>query len=307
MSAYLALTENHRHLSGSIKPETIWEIIQRTDRLDVANSLDDVRDQVCLRRPDADFNYFCTRFDILNKLSWDHQSLKSIAQQVCAGLRAEQITCATLTVSLNKFAVNGDLITAGERVFSVFNEAAAGLQLNYLLSVSYSWPLALQVQTLHLAEDLSQLIAGVDFVSDEFKANWDVYPELLKPWHKLHKMIRAHVGERLGTCGNIQKAVDNLKVTRIAHGIYGTVKQWRQAAQLGIVFDLSLHSNTYTNAISLAQHPIKQMLDAGCQITLGTDDPVQFNCTLQDEYDLASALGVDTEALYLAASELRII
>jgi adenosine deaminase len=48
------------------------------------------------------------------------------------------------------------------------------------------------------------------------------------------------------------------------------------------------------------------MLDAGCVVTLGTDDPVQFNCVLQDEYDLAEALGIDKERLRQMAAESRI-
>ena len=300
--------ESHRHLSGSIKPETVWEIIKDADRLNIASSLDEVQQQMYLTREDVNFDYFCTRFDILDKITWTNRAVAMVAKQVCADIKAEQIKHATLTLSLNKFAMNGDLIAAGERVFHILDEAAieADLSLNYLLSVSYNWPQELQIRTIKLGRQLGRLVAGIDFVSDEHAAAWDIYPELLKPWHDQDKTVRAHVAERPGTGRNIQKAIHEMRVTRIAHGIYGTTEEWEDAVRSNIVFDVSLHSNIITNAINLVRHPIKQMLSAGCQIVLGTDDPVQFNCSLQGEYGLAEVMGADKETLHQMAHESRI-
>ena len=300
--------ESHRHLAGSVLPETIWEIIRNYNQLDVASSLDDVRQQVCIIQKDINFDYFCTRFDILNKIRWTDAAIDLIARQVCDSLKEEQIQHATLTVSLNKFVENDDFVDAGERVFEALNRAACkvGLDVSYLLSVSYTWPISLQVRMLHLVEPLENLISGVDLVSNELSANWSIYPGLLKMWHDRDKIVRAHVGERIGTSKNVQIALDDLHVSRIAHGIFATPEQWKAATEANVVFDVSLHSNIYTNAIGLMEHPIRRMLDAGCQISLGTDDPVQFNCALQDEYHLAEVLGADREQLQQMAVDARI-
>jgi adenosine deaminase len=309
--------ESHRHFAGSIAPETIWDIIKDSCDLSTACSLDKVREQVCLKQGDIDFEYFCTRFDILNKITWSDWAFCKAARQVMTDIKTEGIDHCTLTVSLNKFnrflnyTKSDDLITTGYRIFGMLDAIAeeVSLDVNYLLSVSYNWPRELQIRTLKLirCEPLNELIAGVDFVSDESMADWDIYPEYLEPWHDKGKVVRAHVGERPGTGDNIQKAIQKMKATRIAHGIYGTTKQWKKATELGVVFDVSLHSNIYTNAIQLTKHPIKRMQEAGCKITLGTDDPVQFNCNLQSEYDLAEALGADRKSLEQMAFEYRIL
>jgi adenosine deaminase len=301
--------ESHRHLAGSISPETIWEIIRNSDGFGVADSLFDVQQQVRLMRDDGDFEYFCTRFDILNKLRWDDWALNLVAHQVCSDIKAEQIEHATLTVSLNKFARSGKLSAAGDRFFSIFNIAAQeiGVDINYLLSVSYGWPIELQMRAIGLIKTLDRFMVGIDFVGDESVANWSNYMEPLEPWRKKGKTIRAHVGERPGTAANISKAIHEMGINRIAHGIYATEDQQKEAMRLGIVFDMSIHSNICTHTIALMKHPAKKMQASGCKITLGADDPIQFNCTIQTEYALAEAMGINKDILHQTAMESRIL
>jgi adenosine deaminase len=300
-------TESHRHLAGSISPESIWNVIRYSCNLSAAKSLDDVRRQVRLMHDNCNFDYFCTRFDILNKIEWHSQDVYYVAKQVFSDMKDEHIEHATLTVSLNKFVKSDDLVIAGYRVFGILDLASeSNMDVNYLLSVSYDWPLELQLQTIGLIKPLEKFVAGIDFVGRESAANWAAYEEPLKLWKQEGKTIRAHVGERPGTSDNIDLAMKYMGITRIAHGIYATKEQQEEAIRRGIVFDMSIHSNIYTHAIELTKHPIKQMQEAGCKITLGTDDPVQFNCTLRDEYIVAEALGVDIKALRQMSFEHRI-
>lgn len=303
------LIEPHRHLAGCITPETIWNIIRSSCELDIARSLDDVQQRVCLLRDDADFEYFCSRFDILNKIKWSDGALCKIARQVLHDIKAEGIDHCTLTVSLNKFIRSDDLVTTGYRVFGILDTIAeeVGVNINYLLSVSYDWPIVLQLQMLDLIKPLGNMIAGVDFVGNESLAKWQEYGEPLRLWRQEEKAIRVHIAERPGTSNNLDLALMYMDITRIAHGIYATKEQQLEAIRRGIVFDMAIHSNIYTHAIELTKHPIKQMQEAGCKITLGTDDPVQFSCSLQNEYVLAEAMGADKEAIRQTAIESRMI
>jgi adenosine deaminase len=245
----------------------------------------------------------------LNKIKWSDGALCKIARQVLHDIKAEGIDHCTLTVSLNKFIRSDDLVTTGYRVFGILDTIAeeVGVNINYLLSVSYDWPIVLQLQMLDLIKPLGNMIAGVDFVGNESLAKWQEYGEPLRLWRQEEKAIRVHIAERPGTSNNLDLALMYMDITRIAHGIYATKEQQLEAIRRGIVFDMAIHSNIYTHAIELTKHPIKQMQEAGCKITLGTDDPVQFSCSLQNEYVLAEAMGADKEAIRQTAIESRMI
>ena len=289
-------TESHRHLAGAISPQTVWDMIRDTHRLDIANSFNDVCEQMLMKQT-SNFNCFCTKFDILNKLEWHDRFLIKVARQVLLDIKKENIQHATLTVSLNKF-IRSNLLVA-EHVFNILDSAALEIfnpgDINYLLSINYSWPIELQSQMLDMLESIHNSVVGVDFVGDELAAQWNIYADRIKRY-KTNKTIRAHVGERPGTTNNIDKAFD-IGITRIAHGIYANDEQQKEATKRGIIFDMSLYSNIYTNAIPITLHPLCRMLDNGCQITLGTDDPIQFRCTIRDEYMLAEELGADATLL----------
>lgn len=303
-------TESHRHFAGSIEPITIWEIIKRDNRYDIAKSIEDVWEQTHIANDPCGFEHFCTRFNILDKLRWDAHALDMASKQIIEDIREDGIQYATMTVSLNKIATSlkWDLYTAGLHVFERLSSAAdnAGMKLNFLLSINYSWPTSLQYEMLNLVDPLGCYISGVDLVGNESMANWDMYVKPLQMWKKRGKIVRAHVGEWPGTVRNIDAAMHRIRVDRIAHGIYATQAQLRTAKDMGIIFDISLHSNIYTGASSTLEHPLRKMQDSGVKITLGTDDPVQFECTLKDEYYMADVIGADVKALKTSAFNLRI-
>ncbi len=64
-----------------------------------------------------------------------------------------------------------------------------------------------------------------------------------------------------------------------------------------IPLEICITSNVRTGAVgSLAEHPVRRLFDAGVPITLNTDDPALFGCTLTSEYELAAQQFGFTEA-----------
>jgi aminodeoxyfutalosine deaminase len=63
----------------------------------------------------------------------------------------------------------------------------------------------------------------------------------------------------------------------------------------GIPLEVCPTSNIATRAVdTLANHPLKQLYDAGVTITVNSDDPPMFNTTLNQEYQIAARLlGLD--------------
>jgi adenosine deaminase len=66
-----------------------------------------------------------------------------------------------------------------------------------------------------------------------------------------------------------------------------------------IPLEMCLSSNVCTGVVrSVETHPLKRYADAGLQVTINTDDPTMFGCTLTSEYALLlDTLGFTPEGL----------
>jgi len=86
----------------------------------------------------------------------------------------------------------------------------------------------------------------------------------------------AHAGE-LGPARDVAEALDLLRVDRIAHGIRALDDPGLVAeiARRRIPLDLAITSNYRTGAV-VGPHPIRELVDAGVIVTIGTDDPAIF-------------------------------
>ena len=64
----------------------------------------------------------------------------------------------------------------------------------------------------------------------------------------------------------------------------------RHLRERDIPLEVCVTSNLVTGVVkSVEEHPVRRLYDAGVPITLNTDDPAMFRCTLVGEYELASA------------------
>jgi adenosine deaminase len=90
--------------------------------------------------------------------------------------------------------------------------------------------------------------------------------------------LTAHAGEWLDA-RSVLRTVETLNVDRIGHGVRA-VEDRGILAELSarrIGFEVCLSSNIRLGAkVSCERHPLPIMLDAGCQVSLATDDPAYF-------------------------------
>jgi aminodeoxyfutalosine deaminase len=67
------------------------------------------------------------------------------------------------------------------------------------------------------------------------------------------------------------------------------------------VLDVCPLSNLRTGAVpSLEEHPLPQLVAAGVQCSISTDDPAMFDTDLARDYEAAAELGVSPRAAYEA-------
>jgi adenosine deaminase len=110
-----------------------------------------------------------------------------------------------------------------------------------------------------------------------------------------------HAGEWAGPDA-ITAALDALRPDRLDHGIAAAADPRlceRLALEETTLF-VAPSGNAATGAVpSLADHPLRRLLDSGVRVALSADDPLLFATTTANEYRVAK------ERLGLSDSELR--
>jgi adenosine deaminase len=115
--------------------------------------------------------------------------------------------------------------------------------------------------------------------------------------------LTAHAGEAAGP-ESVRRAINDLGVERIGHGVRATEdpRLVRELVRTQIPLEVCPTSNLRTRvAESMATHPVRTLIDEGAFVTLNTDDPAMFGCTLAGEYAAVAGLGYDLATMRMLA------
>lgn len=113
--------------------------------------------------------------------------------------------------------------------------------------------------------------------------------------------VVAHAGEEVGP-ESVWEAIDVLRAERVGHGI-SCVQDSALLERLKkdqIPLEVCPTSNIITKAYvsELSDHPIREMFDAGLNVTVNTDDPILFSIELNEEYEnLVDKMGFSRDEL----------
>lgn len=95
-----------------------------------------------------------------------------------------------------------------------------------------------------------------------------------------------HAGEGMGP-ESIREALQHLHPSRLGHGVRAIEDSALVAflASKAVPLEVCVTSNIRLGVFpSYAKHPVKRLIDAGCRVSLNSDDPVLFQTTLANEY-----------------------
>jgi len=239
------------------------------------------------------FTEFLKKFAILERAPWPSWAIELAIEQVCYDLAQEGIDYSEISLSIDKYLqYDSDPVSVINMIDQAFKHYATAyeVKIGLLLSLKYDSDRSRQNNTASLIDrpEMKKIFCGIDLVGDERSFDAEFYKSIFDKWRFNGKTLRAHVGEMPGSSDNVRKAIEVLGVNRIAHGIQASDDTLKLAVDRGVCFDLALHSNLVTGAWGdITTHPLKKMLGMKCVVTLNTDDPIQFNCSLDDEFSLA--------------------
>ncbi|MBB6467662.1 adenosine deaminase [Aminobacter carboxidus] len=144
------------------------------------------------------------------------------------------------------------------------------------------------------------LVTGFGVAGDERMGEFEDYVRAFEIAREAGLGITIHAGELLGW-ESVAQALDHIKPSRIGHGVRAIENPdlVKRIADEGVVLEICPGSNIALKVFdSFADHPFTKLRDAGCKVTLNSDDPPYFWTTLKREYDIATEhFGMDDKAL----------
>jgi len=284
--------DTHRHLGGSIPSEFVWQVIKEHQLSHIAASWEDVRAAMTFAPHEPKgFYQFLDKFRILDQIPWDLELIEQSIKSVCEQLELEKIDYCWMDFSINKYMqrLNMSKHDVIQYIYGLFQKYRKN-QVGLVLSIKYESPREQQIEYANLIEDrdVSRCLIGIDLVGDEEKFDAQFYAGLLPRWRDHGKMVRTHVAESQHA-QNALDSINKLHVTNIAHGLklVDHPKMIDRALTKNITFDMGVTSNYLTGVWEDEdKHPIMDMLNAGLNVTYGTDDPVQCSTDMRTEHSI---------------------
>jgi len=290
----LPLIDLHRHLDGSVRLETIFQLSHQHHLPLPADTLEDLRPYIQVNEPLEDISVYFQKFDWMTSIFVDYDACRRVAYENVLDAQSEGIDYIELRFSPWFMAQPHQLDPKGvvEAVIQGVNDgvkAAAGIKVNLLGIISRTYGVEIGFKELDALLAFKDHIVGLDLAGDEanYPAEWFV--EHFKKARELGWGITVHAGESAGP-ESVWHAIQDLGATRIGHAVRiledPALVNYMRDHRIGI--ETNLTSNVHTRTVASYQaHPLKTFLDLGLLATINTDDPGISPVTLADEFENA--------------------
>jgi adenosine deaminase len=252
-------------------------------------------------KEEYDFQTFLGKFEILNEIKWDEKSICKTIEQIVWDIASEKIDYSEIHFTVGKYLshLNWTPSEAIKFLYEAFERESKkwDIKIGLVLSLKYESDRSEQTRIASVISDpkVADLMVGLDLVGDEQFFNYKFYEPIFKEWKEAGKGLALHVGESQAA-KNVRNAIDHLDVDRIVHGIRVPTEDpdlLEVCREYDICFDIAPTSNIMTGCISdIYAHPIKDIIESGCSVTIGTDDPIIYQTTLDKEYSILSEIGI---------------
>ncbi|MFD8097486.1 adenosine deaminase [Streptomyces malaysiensis] len=300
--AGLPKAELHVHHVGSASPRIVAELAARHPDSKVPADPEALADYFVFR----DFGHFIEIYLSVVDLIRDAEDVRLLTFEVARDMARQNIRYAELTVTPFSSTRRGIPDTAFVEAIEDARKAAEsefGTVLRWCFDIPGEAGLEAAEETTRIACELGpEGLVGFGLGGPEI----GVPRPQFKPYFDraiaagLHSV--PHAGETTGP-QTIWDALTELRAERIGHGTSAAQdpKLLAHLAEHRIPLEVCPTSNIATRAVAtLAEHPLKQMVEAGVFVTINSDDPPMFGTDLNTEYQVAAQL-LDLDAAGVAA------
>jgi adenosine deaminase/aminodeoxyfutalosine deaminase len=285
----LPKAELHLHLEGSVTPATLLEL-QQQQGVPGANLA-----SVEALYQYTDFTGFLLSFKNITEFLRSPADYELIAYRLLEQLHAQTVRHAEVTVSVGVCLWRHQDFGA---IFEGLERARARGEKDFHVSVLWIFDAVRQFGP-EKARAVAELAAhyydrGVTAFGiggDERRAGPELFREVYAYAADQGLHLTAHAGETVGP-ESIWGAL-NLRSERLGHGLTAAqdAELLQELSERQVPIEVCLTSNLRTGCCQkLEEHPLREFFEHGVMVTLSTDDPAMFGCSLNGEYALAQRL-----------------
>lgn len=298
--AGLPKAELHVHHVGSATPATVARLAQRHPDTPVPQDLEALQGFFTF----TDFAHFIDVYLAVVDLLRTPEDIRLLTYEVIAGLAAQRVRYAELTMTPYTSVVRGIPIEAYTEAIEdarVAAERDTGTVVRWIYDIPGESGLDAADATLSYALDhASDYLVGFGLGGPEIGVPRPQFAPHFAQARAAGLRSVPHSGESTGP-QSIWDALTHLKADRIGHATSATQDPLLldHLAERRIPLEVCLTSNLATRVVErLEDHPVRAMRDAGCLVTINSDDPPMFGTDLCREYALAAqVLGLDERGL----------
>jgi adenosine deaminase len=295
--------ELHIHIEGSLEPELIFKLAQRNGVALPYASVEALRAAYAFTDLQSFLDIYYAGASVLLKeedffdMAWAYLEKAAAENVVHAEIFFDPQTHTARGVPMG--TVIQGLHHACQRAHQEFG-LSAKLILCFLRHLSEDDAFA----TLEAALPYRHHFIGVGLDSSEVGHPPEKFERVFARCRELDLHVVAHAGEE-GPPAYIWSALDVLGAERIDHGVQAVHDPvlMRRLADVQVPLTVCPLSNVKLRVFpTLAQHNLRQLLDAGLCVTVNSDDPAYFGGYLNDNFlQLFTALDLGLRHAYQLA------
>jgi len=301
--AAMPKAELHIHIEGSLEPELIFKLAQRNGVSIPYASVDDLRQAYAFSNLQSFLDIYYAGASVLLK----EQDFYDMAWAYLLRAQADNVLRTELFFDPQTHTARG---VAMETVIQGLHRACTdarsqlGVDAELILCFLRHLSEAEAFETLEQALPYRDKFIGVGLDSSELGHPPEKFARVFAKCRQLGLHLVAHAGEE-GPPAYVWEALDVLKVERIDHGVQ-SVKDpalMERLARDRIPLTVCPLSNLKLCVFpKLADHNLRQLLDAGLMATINSDDPAYFGGYMNENFlQTFAATGLDAQHAYRLA------
>lgn len=301
--AGLPKAELHMHIEGSIEPRLFMELARRND-VDIRwRSEAELREAYSFR----DLQSFLDLYYDGCRVLVNAVDFQDVTREYLARAHADRVLHAELFLGPQGHTSRGvslDTVLAG--TFAAMDAAlqADGITSGLILLAQRHRSEEEALALLDAAMPWADRLLGFGLGGAEVGNPPSKFTEFFRRCRERGFKVVAHAGEE-GPAAYVREALELLAVQRIDHGNSSLDDPALLAvlAERQIPLTVCPLSNLKLRVVpSMAQHPLKKLMDAGLCVTVNSDDPSFFGGYINDNYTACqAALGLTREDLVALA------